>query len=221
LGSSSTRMRCSWPISPSEAPKRSDGRLHTRPFHAHATCGSAPPPTTIRTCLDRGALQPVIVIPSRVLLAAARRYRPKAQKLHRSRANTGMFERAPCTATLAPFRGEADPHHPPFRRSGIGRGILAVGSAGVPPVPLPPPKQVRCCHPCHRWWVAVMPPLRRRPPSPSRPTLDAPRGGPSQDCVLYARCAMPATCHSQETKRSTCPRPLTRVCNPSAPASTA
>jgi hypothetical protein len=90
-----------------EAPKRSDGQHHTRPVHAHATCGSAPPPTTVRTCLDRGALLPGVVIPSRVLLAAARRYRPKAQKLHRARVDTGLFDRAPCTATPVPFRGEA------------------------------------------------------------------------------------------------------------------
>ena len=101
-----TRMRCSWPISPSEAPKRSDGRLHTRPFHVHAICESAPPPTTIRKCLDRCALQPGVVIPSRLLLTASRRHHPKTLKLHRTRADTGLFERATCTATLAPFRGE-------------------------------------------------------------------------------------------------------------------
>ena len=80
-----------------------------RPLNAHAAFESAPPPTTIRTCLA-GALLPGVVIPSRDLLAAARRYRPRAQKLYRARNDTGMFERAPSAEAHAPFRGEAEPH---------------------------------------------------------------------------------------------------------------
>ena len=94
---------------PSEAPKRNDGRHHTRPVHAHATCESAPPPITIRTCHDRGALLPGVSIPSCVLLVAARRYRPKAQKPHRARADIVELGRAPCIAARAPFRREAQP----------------------------------------------------------------------------------------------------------------
>ena len=63
-------MRCSWPIAPSEPPDRVGGRHHTRLLHAHAACGSAPPPKTIRACLA-GALLPGVVV-SRHLRAAPR-----------------------------------------------------------------------------------------------------------------------------------------------------
>jgi hypothetical protein len=105
-------MRCSWPIFPSEPPERVVGRHHTRPLHAHVACESASPPKTIRACLA-GALLPGVVI-SRHLLAAARRYRPKAQQLHRTRDATGGFEEVPSDETPGPFRGEAEPHGSPL-----------------------------------------------------------------------------------------------------------
>ena len=120
-------MRCSWPISPSEAPKRNDGRHHTRPVHAHATCESAPPPTTIRT---RGALLPGVVIPSLVLLAAARRYRTAAQKLHRARGDASMFERAPSAEAHAPLRAKAEPHGSPWSETRIPEGNPRCGIRG-------------------------------------------------------------------------------------------
>ena len=140
-------MRCSWPNSSSEAPERSDDRLHTRPYYAHAICESTPPPTTIRKCLDRGALQPGVVIPSRVLLTAARRHRPKAQKLHRARVDTGMFDRATCTAALVPFWGETPTPPSPFLetrdrqgnpRCGIGGGAASAAAAAQAGSLLPP-----------------------------------------------------------------------------------
>ena len=70
-----------------------------------------------------------------------------------------------CNTCPVPERNR-DARQPPFRRPVIGGEILAVGPAGVPPVPLPPPRQVHCCHPCSLWWVAVTHPLRRRPPRP-------------------------------------------------------
>ena len=189
-------MRCSWQISPSEAPKRDDGWHHTHSCHAHATCESATRPTTIRTCLNRGAWLTGVVIPPRVLLVAARRYRPKTQKLHRARADADMFERAPCAATLAPFRREAELHGSPCRRPVIGGGILAAGPAGVPPVPVPPHRQVHCCRPCSLWWVAVTHPLRRRPP---RPLWKLPRDSPPRiaSSMHIAPCP-PPTAHKKK-----------------------
>ena len=141
-------MRCSWPISPSEPTERVGGRHHTRPLHAHAACESAPPPKTIRACLA-GALLPGVEI-SRHLLAAARRYRPKAQQLHRTRATPQVFSRkspllkhpgrsgekqshtaAPSLETRIP---EANP------RSGI-RGGAASAAAAAPAGSLLPPNQ--------------------------------------------------------------------------------
>ena len=61
-----------------------------------------------------------------------------------------------------------------------------------------------------------------QPPTPSAGVRtvrkDAPPGQHSQDRVLYAPCAVPATRRRQENTRSTCPDPLTLVCSPCAPA---
>jgi hypothetical protein len=46
-------------------------------------------------------LLPGVVIPSRVLLASARRQRPNAPKMHGARADTANFEGEPCTAPLS------------------------------------------------------------------------------------------------------------------------
>ena len=98
---------------------------------------------------------------SRHLLAAARRYRPKARQLHRTRNATGLFKEVNSAKTPAPFRGKQSHTAAPSLETRIPEGILAVGSAEVPPAPQLLPRQVRCCHPGTAWCMAATHPLRR------------------------------------------------------------